>query len=51
MLLFLALYAALRQVDESVALIALVLNLLAGGLIIICRPLVELVVLSDLSPT
>lgn len=47
MLLFLALYAALRQVDESVALIALVLNLLAVGLIIICRPLVELVVLSD----
>jgi hypothetical protein len=47
MLLFLALYAALRQVDEAVALIALVLNLLAVGLIIVCRPLVELVVLSD----
>jgi hypothetical protein len=47
MLLYLALYTALRQVDESVALIALVLNLLAVGLIIICRPLVELVILSD----
>ncbi len=47
MLLFLALYAALRQVDESVALIALALNLLAVGLIIVCRPLVELAVLSD----
>jgi hypothetical protein len=47
MLLYLALYAALRQVDASVALIALVLNLLAVGLIIVCRPLVELVMLSD----
>jgi hypothetical protein len=47
MLLYLALYAALRQVDESLALIALALNLLAVGLIIVCRPLVELVVLSD----
>ncbi len=47
MLLFLALYAALRQVDESVALIALTLNLLSVGLIIVCRPLVELVILSD----
>lgn len=47
MLLFLALYTALRQVDESVALIALVLNLLSVGLIIICRPLAELVILSD----
>jgi hypothetical protein len=47
MLLYLALYTALRQVDESVALVALVLNLLGVGLIIICRPLVELVMLSD----
>lgn len=47
MLLYLALYAALRQVDESVALIALALNLLGVGLIIVCRPLVELVMLSD----
>lgn len=47
MLLFLALYAALRQVDESVALVALALNLVAVGLMIICRPLVELVMLSD----
>jgi hypothetical protein len=46
-LLYLALYTALRKVDESVALVALVLNLLGVGLIIICRPLVELVMLSD----
>ena len=45
--MFLALYAALRQVDESIALIALVLPLLAVGLVIVCRPLVELVTLSD----
>ncbi|WP_129677071.1 hypothetical protein [Candidatus Chloroploca sp. Khr17] len=47
MLLYLALYAALRQVDEAVALLALALNLLAVSLIIVCRPLVELVMLSD----
>ncbi|MBP1464936.1 DUF4386 family protein [Candidatus Chloroploca sp. M-50] len=47
LLLFLALYAALRRVDEAVALLALALNLLAVGLIIVCRPLVELVMLSD----
>ncbi|NCC33895.1 MAG: DUF4386 family protein [Chloroflexia bacterium] len=47
MLLYLALYAALQQVDASVALFALALNLLAVGLIIVCRPLVELVMLSE----
>ncbi len=45
--LFLGLYAALRREDESIALIALVLALLAVGLVIVCRPLVELVTLSD----
>jgi hypothetical protein len=46
-LMFLALYSALRRVDDSAALIALILTLLAIGLIIVCRPLVELVILSD----
>ncbi len=46
-LMFTALYAALRQVDESMALVALSLNLLAIGLVIVCRPLAELVILSD----
>jgi hypothetical protein len=46
-LMFLAIYAVLRQVDESVAMIALVLALMAVGLVILCRPLVELTVLSD----
>ncbi|MFO7632191.1 MAG: DUF4386 family protein [Caldilinea sp.] len=46
-LMFLALYAALRRVDESLALVALILTLLAVGLVIVCRPLVELVTLSD----
>lgn len=44
---FLGLYAALRRVDESIALIALILALLAVGLVIVCRPLVELLTLSD----
>ena len=46
-LMFLAIYAALRRVDESIALIALVLALIAVVLVIVCRPLVELTVLSD----
>lgn len=46
-LMFVALYVALRQVDEATALVALILALLAIGLIIVCRPLVELVILSD----
>ncbi len=46
-LMFLAIYAALKQVNESVALIALVVALIAVVLVIVCRPLVELTVLSD----
>jgi hypothetical protein len=46
-LMFVALYMALRQVDEAMALIALILTLLAIGLVIVCRPLVELVILSN----
>ena len=45
--MFLAIYATIRQVDESIALIALVLALIAVVLVIICRPLIELTVLSD----
>lgn len=47
LLMFLAIYAALKREHESVALIALVLALIAVGLVIVCRPLVELTVLSD----
>jgi len=47
LLMFLAIYAALRQVDEPIALIALVLALIAVALVIVCRPLIELTVLSD----
>lgn len=46
-LMFLAIYAALRQVDEAMALVALALALMAVGLVIVCRPLVELTLLSD----
>jgi hypothetical protein len=46
-LMFLAIYAALKRSNESVALIALVLALMAVVLVIVCRPLVELVSLSD----
>jgi hypothetical protein len=46
-LMYLALYAALRRLDESLAMIALVLALVSVALIIVCRPLVELVNLSD----
>jgi hypothetical protein len=46
-LMFLAIYTALRRVDEPMALIALVLALIAVVLVIVCRPLVELTVLSD----
>lgn len=46
-LMFVALYTALRQVDEALALVALILTLLAIGLVIVCRPLAELVILSD----
>lgn len=46
-LMFLAIYAALRRVDESIALIALALALIAVVLVIVCRPLIELTVLSE----
>jgi hypothetical protein len=46
-LMFLAIYAVLKQVNESWALIALVMALMAVVLVIQCRPLVELTVLSD----
>jgi hypothetical protein len=46
-LVFLALYVALKRVNESYALIALVLALVAVALVIQCRPLAELTALSD----
>lgn len=45
--MFLALYGALKKVNESYALIALVLALMAVVLVIFCRPIVELAWLSD----
>ncbi len=47
-LLFLALYIALRQVNESLALIALALGLVAEVLIVPARPISELFSLSGL---
>jgi hypothetical protein len=47
MLMFVALYIALRQVNEPIALVALIMNMMAIALVIVCRPLVELVMLSD----
>jgi hypothetical protein len=46
-LMFLALYLLLKKVDEPMALLALILNLMAIALVIVCRPLVELLMLSD----
>jgi hypothetical protein len=46
-LLFLALYVSLKSVNESYALIALVVGLLAAVLIIPARPMAELITLSD----
>lgn len=46
-LMFLAIYVAIRRADEPIALIALVLALIAVALVIVCRPLVELTFLSD----
>jgi hypothetical protein len=45
--LFLALYVALKQVNESYALIALILALMAVLLVVQTRPLAELTLLSD----
>jgi hypothetical protein len=50
-LLFLALYVSLKQVNTSYALIALVLGLFAAVLIVPARPIFELVSLSDLYAT
>lgn len=47
MLMFVALYIALRRVNEPVALVALIMNMMAIVLVIVCRPLVELAMLSD----
>jgi hypothetical protein len=47
LLLFFVIYTILKQVDESIALLALILNIIAIVLVIVCRPLVELVLLSD----
>lgn len=47
MLMFVALYIALRRVNEPVALVALIMNMMAIVLVIVCRPLVELTMLSD----
>jgi len=46
-LLFIALYVALKRVNESYALIALVLGLMAIALLIPTKPLAELVFLSE----
>lgn len=45
--LFIALYAALKRINESYALIALVLGLMSIALLIPTKPLSELVYLSD----
>jgi hypothetical protein len=45
--LFLVLYVSLRQVDESVALVALVVGLVGAALLIPARPILELFHLSD----
>jgi small-conductance mechanosensitive channel len=50
-LLFLALYVTLKQVNESYALIALALGLVAAVLIVPARPMAELLSLSDLYAT
>ena len=43
----LALYAALKRVNESYALIALVLGLIAVPMLLTARPVIEMVMLSD----
>jgi hypothetical protein len=45
--LFLVLYVSLRQVDESVALVALVIGLIGAALLIPARPILELFHLSN----
>jgi hypothetical protein len=46
-LTFLAIYYVLKRVDEPIAFFALLLNFTAFVLVIVCRPLVELVTLSN----
>lgn len=46
-LMFLAIYTALKSINEPIAMFALILNMMAIVLVIVCRPLVELVKLSD----
>jgi hypothetical protein len=46
-LMFLAIFSVVRRVDEPIALLALILNMMAIVLVIVCRPLVEFVMLSD----
>jgi len=46
--LFVALYVALKRVNESYALIALVMGIFAGVLLVPARPILELFHLSDL---
>lgn len=50
-LLFLALYVSLKQVNESYALIALVIGLMGVGWIIPARPISELFMISELYAT
>lgn len=47
MLMFVALFIMLRQVNEPIALVALIMNMMAIVLVIVCRPLLELVMISD----
>jgi len=46
-LMFLTIYAALKRENELAALSALIVALIAVTLVIVCRPLIELTVLSD----
>ena len=46
-IMFLAIYGALKNVNPAFAILALVLALMAVLLVIVCRPIVELVNLSD----
>ncbi|MBU0935990.1 MAG: hypothetical protein KKI09_07025 [Spirochaetes bacterium] len=45
-LMYIALYRTLKPISPSLALLALALNIMGLGLMIVCRPLVELVNLS-----
>lgn len=47
MLMFVALFIMLRQVNEPIALVALIMNMMAIVLVIVCRPFLELVMISD----